>query len=341
MEKRNLLQPINEPNMNFIKKIFPLALLVTPCLLQAQYTDQINSNRPGESMSGFAVGKSIFQVETGIYGIWEDHDVLNYDAKGVGLDLQLRYGAFLEELEFIADMQYQFDQYNNAIESYNRNDFRQITFGAKYLIYDPDKNYKPKIDVISWKANHRFKWRNLIPAVAVYGGFNFMGKNNPYSFPDDGISPKIMAITHNHWGRWVWVNNIIADKITTDYPSYGLISTLTHGFNDRWSAFFEYQGYDSDYYSDIIFRVGAAHLLNDTMQLDASISKNVKDTPFLLYGGVGFSWRFDANYKDVLLPGDSDADKSKSKKEKKDEKKKDKEDKKRLDEFETGGEGQP
>jgi hypothetical protein len=290
-------------------------------------------------MSGFAVGKTVFQVETGIYGIWEDHDILNYDAKGVGLDLQLRYGAFLEELEFVADMQYQFDQYNNAIDSYSRNDFRQITLGAKYLIYDPDKNYKPVIDVISWKKTHKFKWRNLIPAIAAYGGVNIMGKNNPYSFPDDGISPKIMAITHNHWGRWVWVNNIIADKITTDYPSYGLISTLTHGFNDKWSAFVEYQGYDSDYYSDIIFRVGAAHLLNDTMQLDASISKNVKDTPFLLYGGIGFSWRFDADYKDVLLPGESDADKSKSKKEKEEEKKKDKkDDKKRLDEFQQGEE---
>ena len=323
--------------MNFIKKIFPLALLFASGLTQAQYTDQINSNRPGESMSGFAVGKTIFQVETGIYGIWEDHDVLNYDAKGVGLDLQLRYGAFLEELEFVGDFQYQFDQYNNAIQSYSRNDFRQITLGAKYLIYDPDKNYKPTINVISWKANHKFKWRNLIPAIAAYAGVNLMGKNNPYTFPEDGVSPKIMAITHNHWGRWVWVNNIIADKITTDYPSYGLISTLTHGFNDKWSAFAEYQGYDSDYYSDIIFRVGAAHLLNDTMQVDASISKNVKDTPFLLYGGVGFSWRFDADYKDVLLPGESDADKSKSKKEKKDDKKKDKEDdKKRLDEFQQG-----
>lgn len=324
--------------MNFIKKFFPLALLLTTARLHAQYTDQINSNRPGESMSGFAVGKTIFQVETGIYGIWEDHDILNYDAKGTGLDLQIRYGAFLEELEFVLDAQYQFDWYDNALQTYTRNDFRQFTIGAKYLIYDPDKNYNPEPNLYSWKANHKFRWRNLIPAVAVYGGINLVGGKSVYTFPQDEVSPKLMAITHHHFGKWVWVNNIIADKITTEYPSYGWISTLTHGFNDKWSAFGEFQGYDSDYYADAIFRLGAAHLLNDTMQIDASISKNFKDTPFLLYGGVGFSWRFDADYNDILLPGKAQYEEEKSKEEEKKEKKKNKKDKKkeRLDDFETG-----
>jgi uncharacterized membrane protein YqhA len=32
---------------------------------------QINSNRPGVNMSAFAVGKSVIQVETGVYGIKE------------------------------------------------------------------------------------------------------------------------------------------------------------------------------------------------------------------------------------------------------------------------------
>lgn len=324
--------------MNFIKKYLPLALLLTSTYLHAQYTDQINSNRPGESMSGFAVGKTIFQVETGIYGIWEDHDILNYNAKGTGLDLQIRYGAFLEELEFVLDAQYQFDWYDNALQTYTRNDFRQFTVGAKYLIYDPDKNYNPEPNLYSWKANHKFRWRNLIPAVAVYGGINLVGGKSVYTFPQDEVSPKLMAITHHHFGKWVWVNNLIADKITTEYPSYGWISTLTHGFNDKWSAFGEFQGYDSDYYADAIFRLGAAHLLSDTMQIDASISKNFKDTPFLLYGGVGFSWRFDADYNDILLPGKAEYEEEKSKEEEKKEKKKNKKDKKkeRLDDFETG-----
>jgi len=288
-------------------------------------------------MSGFAVGKTIFQVETGIYGILEEHDVLNYKTKGIGLDATIRYGAFLEEREFIADFQYQFDQYENALGVTNRNNFRQMTLGAKYLVNDPDKNYDPEVNLLSWKANRKFNWHSLIPAIAVYAGANIVvGKDNPYTFKGDEISPKVMLITHNHFGRWVWVNNIIADKITTDYPTYGGISTLTRGFNERWSAFIEYQGYISDYYADGIFRIGAAHLLTTDIQVDASLSKNIKNTPDIFYGGVGFSWRFDANYNDVILPGKSQLEKSQREEDKKKAKQAEKE-KKRLDDIQPEG----
>lgn len=320
-----------------LKNFFLPALLFSSALFYAQYTDEINTNRPGQSMSGFSVGKTIVQVETGIYGIMEEHEVLNYKTKGIGLDATIRYGAILEELEFIANLQYQFDQYENAIYVENRNNFKQMTLGAKYLIYDPDKNYKPEVNLYSWKANHRFKWHNILPAIAVYAGANIVvGKDNPYTFPGDGISPKIMLITHNHFGKWVWVNNIIGDKLTTDYPSYGGISTLTRGFNERWSGFIEYQGYISDYYADGIFRIGAAHLLGANIQVDASLSKNIKNTPNIMYGGVGFSWRFDANYVEIKLAGESDLEKSLSREEKKKAKKALKE-KKRMDEIQPDG----
>src|SRR5207344_3369935 len=56
-----------------------------------------------------------------------------------------------------------------------------------------------------------------------------------------------------------------------------------------------------DYYSDGIFTLGATHLLKNNIQIDASISKNLKDTPSLLFGGVGFSWRFDKKHKDIKM----------------------------------------
>ena len=46
------------------------------------------------------------------------------------------------------------------------------------------------------------------------------------------------------------------------------------------------------------------------MQIDASISNSLKTTPSILYGGIGFSWRYDANYKEVRMKVDSgDAEK--------------------------------
>lgn len=330
--------------MNSVKNTAAATFLLIFSTLHAQYTDQINSNRPGESMSGFAVGETVMQIETGVYGIMEEHSILNHETRGIGADLTLRYGVFMEELEIIADMQYQFDQQEDMIYTNNRNDFKQLTIGGKYLIYDPDKHYNPEPNIYSWKANHKFKWRRLIPAVAIYAGANLIGGNNPYTFPEDHTSIKVMAITHNHFGKWVWVNNFIYDKFLTDYPSIGVISTLTRGFNEKWSGFVEFQGYKSDFYADGIARVGAAHLLSDVVQIDASISGNFKDTPSILYGGLGFSWRFDANYKDVLLPGKGDREdeyneQQKKMKEKKDKEKEERKNKrrKRLDEVETDG----
>ena len=37
------------------------------------------------------------------------------------------------------------------------------------------------------------------------------------------------------------------------------------------------------------------------MQIDASISTNFKNTPSVLYGGVGFSWRYAGWYKEKQI----------------------------------------
>ena len=281
------------------------ALLLIPLLNFAQYTDQINSNRPGETMSAFAVGKSVIQLETGAYGITQKHHLLNYVTNGYGIDATLRYGMFMEKLEVIADIQYQSQVYEALYIKKNQKALKQTILGAKYLLYDPFKNHEKKINVYSWNANRKFSWRQLIPAVSVFAGANFTSANNPYHFsPNASISPKVILITQNHLGdgTWVFVTNTIADYIGTEYPSYGYALTLTKGFNDKWSGFVENQGYKSDFYSDAIVRAGAAYLLTDDLQIDASASASLKNTPAIFYGGLGFSWRYDANYNEVRMP---------------------------------------
>ncbi|MDI1255958.1 MAG: transporter [Flavobacterium sp.] len=307
--------------------IFLLALLAGTAA-SAQFTDEINSNRPGESQSAFSVGKSVLQLETGIYGIREKHNLLGTEAAGIGAEFDLRWGLFYEQLELSLNTQYQTDSYTTALGSERRNGFRQVTLGGKYLIYDPFKNREEKVNIYSWKANHKFSWKQFIPAVGVYAGFN-LNFSNPYTFETDpNISPKLMVITQNQFnGGYVVVTNIIADKITSDFPSYGLILTVTKGINEKWSAFLETQGYKSDYYADMLLRGGAAYLLRENFQIDGSLAFNMKDTPSIFYGGVGISWRFDKNYKPVLIR--SGKDKDKDKKGKKDKKKK----KKRKDEV--------
>jgi hypothetical protein len=300
-----------------IKNLVILIIFSIPNMNFGQYTDQINSNRPGESMSAYSVGKSVFQVETGFYGIKENHSILNYNTNGYGIDMTMRWGLLLERLEMVADFRYQNERYNSLMTTNDRSAMKKTVFGAKCLIYDPFKNYEKKINVYSWKANHAFNWHQLVPAISVFAGANLTFSDNPYYFtPKGGISPKVMLITQNHLGdgSWVFVTNIIGDYIGTDYPSYNYALTLTKGFNRNWSGFIENQGIKSDFYSDTIVRGGAAFLINDDMQIDASISSSLKTTPSILYGGVGLSWRFNDNYREVRMNIDSGDSNKKAKK---------------------------
>ncbi|MDQ5928589.1 MAG: hypothetical protein QG594_363 [Bacteroidota bacterium] len=293
--------------MHPYKLAFTIALSLFSILNYGQHTDQINSNRPGETMSAYAVGKKVIQIESGVFGITENHSLLNYDANGFGVDLTARYGIWKENLEIIADFQYQNETFSSRTSDFKKSDFKQTIFGAKYLIYDPFKNYKRKIDIKSWKKNRRFDLHQLIPAVSVFAGANLSFSDNQYYFSKKGaISPKFILMTQNHLGdgSWVFVTNFIADYLFTEYPSLGYGVTLTKAFTPNWSGFVENQGYKSDFYSDCIVRGGAAYLINKNMQIDASISSSVKTTPYLFYGGIGISWRNDKYHKNVIIKTD-------------------------------------
>lgn len=280
-----------------------------------QYTDQINSNRPGRSVGAFSVGKNVYQLESGIYGIREKHEVLNYNANGFGLDISARAGFLKEQLEFTLDAQFQIDRYNTTTQSVSRIGLRQTTLGAKYLFYDPFKGKEDKPNIYSWKANKRFKWKQFIPAVSAYVGANFT-MSNDFSIPNESVfSPKIMLIAQNHFGeKWVLVTNVVADKVTSITANYGYVITVTHAVNTKWSAFLENRAVIGDYYSDGILTLGATHLLSNNLQLDASISKNIKNTPSILYGGIGCSWRFDKKHKDPKMENGKEVKEEKKKK---------------------------
>lgn len=322
---------INYLNMQYSRIIVVLILFVFQNQY-AQFTDEINSNRPGKSMMAFSVGKKIIQAETGINYVTEKHDIQDYKASGFIGELTGRYGVWKEELEVIAEIQYQNDKYTSDFVNENRSGFKQLTLGAKYLIYDPFKNYEEKENLYSWKANHRIKWRQFLPAVAGYAGANFSIGDTPFNYApsnikEASISPKITAIAQNHFGgRWVLVTNITYDKFTSDFKSLNYVLTLTRGINANWSAFIENQGYSSDYYSDGVFRAGAAYLIGNDMQVDASFGKSFKNTPSILTAGIGFSWRFSATYEEVKIEKDNG-----SKMDKKMKKKGEKEAKKRKD----------
>ena len=311
------------------KKTASFLLLLLFQILQSQHTDIINSNRPGESMSAYAVGNKVIQLESGLNYISENHKLLNYAAKGIGFDLNIRYGILTEELELITNVNYQNDTFTdsyfeNSVVQTNRSSIKNLGFGAKYLIYDPYKNYKEKINIYSWKANYKFKWRQLIPAVSLFAGASLNFSSNNFisdAEKESAVSPKAMIITQNVFSSgYVFVTNIFFDKITNDHKNFGYVMTLTRAFNEKWSGFIENKAIKGNFYSDGILTAGAAYLITKDLQVDASISKNFKSTPDFLYGGIGISWRSDLKYKEVRLRKSGGGKKSKKSKDSKEEK---------------------
>lgn len=287
----------------------PLLLLVSVLLsisLQAQYTDVINSNRPGQSVSAYAVGTGVVQMESGLFYEQQDHSVLNTDSGIFGLSLALRYGFLLEALELHYEGIYQSQDitYNNTGVSERLSDFGRNRIGVKFLVYDPYKNpERNKPNLYSWRANNLFQLRNLIPAVSVYAGANFVVGDNPFYPGDPSFSPRGMVATQSRLTpRFVLITNIAYDRIGTDFPEWSYLVSITHAFrNPRWSVFVENQGIDSDRYSDVLLRSGIAYLLSKNFQADLLLGASFKNTPSRIFIAGGISYRLD-NHQDKLKP---------------------------------------
>lgn len=322
--------------------LFTLFILMAFTNLHAQYTDVINSNRPGVSQSAYAVGAGVLQFETGLNLVNEEHTPLMYEVKGFGVDFVVRYGLFLERLELQLDGMYQNDTFTDnrsfIPQDSDRSNFKRFAIGAKYLIYDPYKNAdeENKPNLYSYWANRKFKWKNLIPAVAIYAGVNIDSKDNPYVAPDvEGISPRVLISTQNNFpGGWVLVMNFIKDRFGSDFYDFEYVITLTHSFNPQWAVFGEAQGLKGDFYADNIFRLGGAYLWNPNFQLDTAVAFNTKDTPSVLNITLGASYRFDWHVDKDIDNGTSAEDEAERQSNRKKNKRK-----KKNNDFDDDGNG--
>lgn len=325
--------------MHKLKLLFFLAFMVAASSsLKAQYTETINSNRPGESQGAFSVGTNVFQIETGFDLGNDTHDLLQTDRDILGYNLNLRYGLFFEKLELNGLMRYQRDEVSFLSGSSTTRTLaglENLQLGAKYLIYDPYKYAKEEVNLYSYHANHRFKWKTLIPVVSLYAGavFDFSG-NEFNALREEGISPNIALILQHNWGRWVWVNNIIVDRAGTEFPTNSWITTLTHSFTQKFAGFLEYQLIDGDLYADNLLRGGAAYLITKNFQVDLGGLVNFKNTPSRWNVSAGFSYRLDLHSKDEVIEEGDGSGKTGSKRQSDRTKKK-----KRRDAVNADGDG--
>lgn len=309
---------------------FWMIILFLNSSLLAQYTDQINSNRPGVSIGAFSVGTGVIQIETGLeYRLYQHKNYNNATSEGSVSFLSLRWGLYKEELEIIYEGSYLADKLKNKLFTpnfiYRRSSFLTNFIGVKYLVYDPFKNRDGEVNIYSWKANNAFRLSDLLPAVSLTVGANLNIEQNTNAYPygdvfnllyrpifyqnlristesEPIVNFRATIATQSHFmGTWVFVTNFSYNRITTDFAETSYILTLTHTFSPKWSIYLENQGIYSKIYKDQIYRTGAAYLLTDDIQIESTIGSNFKDTPSLFSINAGISYRLDFHKDKPIL----------------------------------------
>jgi|SaaInl0LU_22_DNA_1037365.scaffolds.fasta_scaffold01158_5 hypothetical protein len=300
-----------------VKQYGFLFLLFFCANITAQYTDVINSNRPGFSESPFAVGLGIFQVEGGFI-----HQAYKKQTENKRLTLNqltqtFRMGAFSERFEWngfaFQDNNY---FYKNAFKQ--RRAGASFGLGVKYLIYN--HAYKKPSAIRSWKKRHAFDWKRLIPSVgiAASGSFYFAPKlhskepdlPNPLLFPRTPLfsftNTHILESTRNaHFlGRialllqndlnhnWVVTTNVVYNQTYERTDQFSLIVSSNYVLTKNWAIFGETrQVLSPDHTAE--FSIGTAFLAHQNLQFDAAIHRGSAMQGRSSGFSIGASYRFD------------------------------------------------
>lgn len=304
-ETKNLLrfsQPTNL--MRLLQKLWILTLVLMTSSLYAQYTGVINSNRPGFSESPYSVGTGVYQFETSLFYRKVERLPTFSRPELTGTDLLFRTSFFKERLELNLNFGYQKGQiaFQNIFNSsYDATGIRNLTIGAKYLVYEQEYTDKSK-EVRSWKERHRFDWKRLIPSVAGYVGIH-TGIEDPVFnlYENGGFSPKVGVLLQNDITKELNViTNIFYDRITTSAPELSYIITATYSLSDRWSTFFENQTISNKYQVESNLGSGIAFLWNRNLQLNSSLRLVVDGRAKGYYASFGASYRLDRHADDYV-----------------------------------------
>lgn len=281
------------------KTLFFLFLFCITHLTTAQYTEIINSKRPGFSESPYSIGSNVLQFEGG--GFYETlKESPFYDNSAYGGKLFVRYGKFFEKLEINAEINYREDEIDDAVlGAYTTNGISKLIVGAKYLIREQKYTDKSK-EIRSYKRRMAFDKKRLIPSIGVYVGYNTNFISDAYKEEESSFKAALL-LQNDITNRFVILTNVIANNISLENQYYSHIVTATYALNYKWSFFVENQGFyqktDSPKFN---IGGGIAYLWNRNLQLDASYRTLIFNDVEHTYSSIGASWRLDWHSDEII-----------------------------------------
>lgn len=293
-------------------KLFSLLFLLGFSSIYSQYTEVINSNKPGFSESPYSVGTGVYQFESNLFSRNNDVEPTFSVPNSFGFDMLFRTSFLLERLEVNTHISYQKDKIvpnDVSISDYSTSGFREFTIGFKYLIFQQEYEDKSK-EIRSWKRKMAFDKKRLIPSIAIYSGINTDFVHDIYK--TGNISSKAGILLQNNLSNdFNIITNFYYDKIGTDFSEFSYIITATYNFNDRWSTFFENQTVFQEYQNSTNLGTGLAYLYNKDLQINTSARYLLEGQEQGFYAGFGFSYRINKHkdsYKVINKSGNTISD---------------------------------
>ena len=272
--------------------LFVISFFIGSVTVFAQYTEVINSNKPGFSESPYSVGKGVYQFESNVF--LRNTAITSTFSKpqSLGIDLLFRTSFFLDKLELNAQLTYQKDKvaFKNIFTSqYFTSGLSNMTIGAKYLVHQQAYKDKSK-EIRSWKRKNAFDLARLIPSVAVYLGMNTDFVNDIHK--TGSITPKMgLLLQQNLTQDFNVITNFYYNNIGSNFAQYSYIITLTQSFSNRWSAFFENQMVFKKDQDNLDLGAGLAYLYSRNLQFNTSARLVFEGKTQGYYAGLGVSYR--------------------------------------------------
>ena len=260
----------------------------------AQYTEVINSNKPGFSESPYSVGTGVYQFESNLFSSYNSGLLNVPSTNSLGFDLLFRTSFLFEKLELNSQISFQRDKFeypNTTTNTSSNSGISRFTIGAKYLLYQPEYKDKNK-EVRSWKRRMAFDKKRLIPSVAIYAGVNTDFLSDAYKTEE--ITPKVgVLLQQNLTDQFNIITNVFYDQIGSEFDNYSFIITATYNYNLRWSTFIENQTIFLNQSTDYNFAAGLAYLFSKDLQINASGRLLSQNTASGYFFGLGVSYRID------------------------------------------------
>ncbi|MDA8594921.1 transporter [Flavobacteriaceae bacterium] len=279
-------------------------LLLLSSLGHAQYTEVINSNRPGFNDSPYAVGTDVYQFELSSTGAYREELYTFNNAFSWGNSLDFHMGLLSQKLELhlqIDDTQtwlYESSIFGNNLETGN---LASLYAGFKFLLFQvPLKD--PDLEIRSWKKKTSFDRRRLIPSIGLELGWStpiyhkdpkdYIGTTFEYEeiHLKAQSSPVVKVMTQNNLSdRWTLLMNLAYENHKLGAISLGSYYVIS----DKWATFVDYKGqFDADENLQL-WQGGFAHLINQNTQLNIGFGSNFNWSNEAFYANIGLSWRVD------------------------------------------------